>query len=82
MTIEEQAEEYLHEQFLKLRDPLHESNHVPTEEDWQRMPPEVKKQMVDLICGFQANNPVITRIKERLKLRDEELGMYIKRIFK
>jgi hypothetical protein len=80
MTIEEQAEEYLHEQFLKFKDPLFEK--TATEEDWQRMPSEVKKQMVDLICGFQANNPVITRIKERLKLRDEELGMYIKRIFK
>ena len=82
MTIEEEAEEYLHQEFLKAKDVINEDNkYVPTEEDWLRMPKEVKKQMVDLILGFSSGeNPIIKNIKLRLKLRDEELGMYVKRI--
>ncbi len=80
MTIEEQAEEYLHHQFITLVDPNF-PDRKPTEEDWQRMPPEVKKQMVDLIIGFD-KSPIVEKIRARLKLKDNELGMYVKDLLK
>ena len=82
MTIEDEALEYLHQEFFKMKPfDLPEGVEPPklTEEDWQRMPEGVKKQMIDLIIGFTpSSNPILEKLRVRRKMKDLELGMYVR----
>lgn len=75
MNIEAYIEQHLKEQFLNVRDPQNPGR-VPTEADWQAMPSDVKKQLVDLIKDLPLMKLLVKTYEQ--KHTDFTFGMIIK----
>lgn len=75
MSFNQYIEAYLKQEFLKMKDPLHPTR-VATLEDWERIPPEAKKMMMDLFLEMPLLKEVF-RCYEN-KFPDQAFGNIIK----